>query len=97
MHVAICTVWLNHASKYLFSKIESKKVEYKRCEAEYIVDPDADYCGCSSGGNNLFIESSNENMHFEVSFIKRFAFFPLNEVDIPKPICHKQSFDIFKW
>ena len=43
------------------------------------------------------LESLNENMHFEVSFVKRFAFFPLNEVDLPKPMCHKQSFDIFKW
>ena len=84
MHVAICTVWLNHASNFIFSKLENKKVEYKRCEAEYIVDPDADAVRAAI----VCLESSNENMRFEVSFVKRFAFFPLNEVDVPKPMCH---------
>ena len=66
---------------------KTKKVKEKRCEAEYFVDPDAAI---------ICLESSNENMHFEVSFIKRFAFFPLNEEDIPKLMCHKHYFNIDK-
>lgn len=75
---------------YIHAETE-KKCEEKRCEAEYIVDPDG------APAALVCLISPNENTDFEVSFIKRFALFPLNEEDIPKPVYHKYSDDIFKW
>ena len=50
-----------------------------------------------ASGRQKFVLQLQQNRHFEVSFIKRFAFCPENEEGIPKHIFHKHSVDIFKW